>query len=330
MLRVLVIGLGSMGKRRVRNLLVNGVTDIIGFDLSEARRKETEEKHAIKTIGDLSALATDQYDVIIISTPPNKHGEYIRKALNEKKHFFVEVTTSDDAYDEVIAAPSNDRIVRAPSCSYRFYAPIKEMKRQIESGRIGTVLAMQHHMGQYLPDWHPWEDYRQVYFSKRETSAIREMFPYEQIWLSWLAGSRIDSVNGWVGKISDLDMDADDFLSATVRYENGVMASTMIDVLARKPMRRMRLIGTEGTIDWELLSPTLAIFDTQTKQTELVPIDMGTAEKGYVTAEDMYIEEIKTFLEAVNGIRPWPYSFAEDRKNLEALYFLEKSGKKNA
>jgi hypothetical protein len=61
-----------------------------------------------------------------------------------------------------------------------------------------------------------------------------------------------------------------------------------------------------------------------------VPIDTGTAEQGYVSAEDMYIEEIKTFLEAVRGERPWPYSFAEDRKNLEALYELEKSGKTKA
>ena len=329
-MRFLVIGLGSMGKRRIRNLLAHDERDIVGFDVSEERRNEVESEFNVKTVGDLADLATDAYDAIIISTPPNKHGDYIRKALNENKHFFVEVTTSDDGYDEVLTAPKDDGLVRAPSCTYRFYAPIKEMKRQLDSGRIGKLLAFQHHMGQYLPDWHPWEDYRHVYFAKKETSAIREMFPFEQIWLSWLAGASIDSVAGFIGKISDLDMDADDYLSAAVRYENGVIGNTMIDVISRKPTRRVRLLGTEGVIDWELSSPTLRIYDAKTKETEEVPIDMGKPVEGYVTAEDMYVAEMGTFLRALRGEAPWPYSFEEDLRNLRALYDLEQSGKTEA
>lgn len=319
-----------MGKRRIRNLLAHDERDIVGFDLSEERRKEVESEFNVKTVSDLVDLATDAYDAIIISTPPNKHGDYIRKALKENKHFFVEVTTSDDGYSEVLAAPKDDGIVRAPSCTYRFYAPIKEMKRQLDSGRIGKLLAFQHHMGQYLPDWHPWEDYRHVYFAKKETSAIREMFPFEQIWLSWLVGASVHSIAGFIGKVSDLDMDADDYLSAAVRYENGVVGNTMIDVVSRKPTRRLRLLGTEGVIDWELLSPTLRIYDAKTKETEDVPIDIGKPVEGYVTAEDMYVAEMGSFLRALRGEAPWPYSFEEDLRNLRALYDLEESGKTEA
>ncbi|MCR4256591.1 MAG: Gfo/Idh/MocA family oxidoreductase, partial [Candidatus Uhrbacteria bacterium] len=84
-MRFLVIGLGSMGKRRIRNLLAHDERDIVGFDLSEERRKEVENEFNVKTVGDLADLATDAYDAIIISTPPNKHGDYIRKALKENK-----------------------------------------------------------------------------------------------------------------------------------------------------------------------------------------------------------------------------------------------------
>jgi predicted dehydrogenase len=319
----LIIGLGSMGKRRIRNLLANGERDIVGFDPAEARRKEAEEKHGIKTVADLSTLAPDAYDVIIISTPPNLHAPYLRKALDEKKHFFVEVTTSDDGYAEAIAAPKDDGIVRAPSCTYRFYAPIREMKRLIESGRIGKVLSYQHHMGQYLPDWHPWEDYRQVYFAKRETGAVREMFPFEQIWLSWLAGAPVETASGWIGKVSALEMDADDCLSATLRYANGVVGSTLVEVISRQPTRRVRLLGTEGTLEWELGASALKLYYAKTKETLALPIDPGTAEAGYVSAEDMYVEEMKTFLEAVRGNAPWPYAFEDDQKNLQALYDVE-------
>ncbi len=325
----LIIGLGSMGKRRIRNLLANGEKDIIGFDLSEERRKEAEEKHGIKTIGDLSTLSSDQYDALIISTPPNKHGDYIRKALEEKKHFFVEHTTSDDAYDEAIAMPA-DGIVRAPSCTYRFFEPIKRMKALLESGRIGKLLAYDYHLGQYLPDWHPWEDYRTVYFSKKETSAIREMMPFEQTWLTWLVGAPVRDVRGHITKISDLDMDADDYLSASLVYANGVRASLLIDVLSRKTTRSLQLIGSNGNMEWDWIGGTLRVYDATTKQEEVMDTKGGKAEEGYLNVEECYIEEIGTFLKAVRGEAKWPYTFEEDRGNLRALYELEKSGKTKA
>jgi predicted dehydrogenase len=329
-MRFLVIGLGSMGKRRVRNLIENGEQDIVGFDVSEDRRKETEEKHDIKTVGDLAELSSDSYDVIIISTPPNKHGDYIRKALKEEKHFFVEVTVTDDGYADVAATSNEKNRVRAPSCTYRFYAPIREMKRLVDEGRIGKLLSYQHHMGQYLPDWHPWEDYRHVYFAKKETGAVREMFQFEQNWLSWLVDAPIETVEGFIGKISDLDMEADDFLSAATRHKNGVVGNTMIDVISRKPTRRVRLIGSEGIVEWELGDDHLRVFDTDRKEYEEVPFKKGTPVEGYVTSEDMYVEEMAAFLRAVRWEGSWLYSFEEDLANLRALYDLEKTSKTKA
>ena len=89
-------------------------------------------------------------------------------------------------------------------------------KKLLEEERIGKILAFQYHMGQYLPDWHRWEDYRQVYFSKKATGACREMFCFELIWLNYLIGSEVKEVRGDIAKLSDLDMDADDTVTAAV------------------------------------------------------------------------------------------------------------------
>ena len=76
-MKAIVIGLGSMGKRRVRNLIANGVTDITGLDPREDRRKETEDKYSIKTIEAISeASDLEGYDVALISTPPDLHMYY--------------------------------------------------------------------------------------------------------------------------------------------------------------------------------------------------------------------------------------------------------------
>ncbi|MEK9170618.1 MAG: Gfo/Idh/MocA family oxidoreductase, partial [Patescibacteria group bacterium] len=259
MMKFLQIGLGSMGKRRIRNLQFNGEKNIIGFDFSEERRKEAEEKYGIKTIDDLEKLSGKDFDAVIISTPPNQHGDYIRFALKNKKHFFVEVTTSDDGYEDILKN-KNLNIVMAPSCTFRYYLPVKMIKKILEDGKIGKTLAFQYHMGQYLPDWHPWEDYRQVYFSKKETGACREMLPFDLIWLNWLMDSQISGSSGFAAKISDLDMNAEDILLANLRYKSGILGNVMIDVISRKPFKTLRILGSAGSLEWERFDSVIKLY----------------------------------------------------------------------
>jgi len=93
--------------------------------------------------------------------------------------------------------------VKAPSCTMRFYRPIKMIKDILEKESIGKILAFQYHMALYLSDWHTYEDYRTVYFSKKETSACREMLPFELSWINWLIGSSVSQISGYIDKISD-------------------------------------------------------------------------------------------------------------------------------
>ena len=68
-MKVLQIGLGSMGKRRVRNMAALGETDVIGFDLREDRRAEAAEKYGITTVGELTPELLADREVWVISTP---------------------------------------------------------------------------------------------------------------------------------------------------------------------------------------------------------------------------------------------------------------------
>lgn len=320
-MKFLIVGLGSMGKRRVRNLQFHGEKNIIGFDFSAERRKEAEEKYNIRIIDDLKKLSSGDFDAVLISTPPNQHGDYIRFALKNKKHFFVEVTTSDDGYEDVLKDENKD-IVKAPSCTFRYYLPIKIIKKILREGKIGKILAFQYHMGQYLPDWHPWEDYRQVYFSKKETGVCREMLPFELIWLNWLMDSEVADISGIIAKVSDLDMDADDIILSNLKYENGILGNVLINAISRKPVRTLRVLGSGGVLDWERFDHEIKLYDAQSKNTETIAAPKGNPETGYVNEEEMYNDEIKAFLDAIRGEAPYPYSFQEDLNNLKILYRL--------
>ena len=316
-LRFLIVGLGSMGKRRIRNLLANGEKDIVGFDARPDRNKEAEERYGIRTVRRFPNVSPTDFDALIISTSPNTHGEYIRYALANKKHFFVEHPTSDDGYKEIFA--NKDATVKAPSCTFLFNPAIKSMKKILNEGKIGKILAFQYHMGQYLPDWHPWEDYRTVYFSKKETSACREMFCFELIWLNYLIGSEVRELFGSIVKLSELDMDADDTVTAAVTYKNNVRGTVLIDVISRKPFRTLRILGSEGVLEWERFENAIKVFKVATKRTKVTCVPKGNPEKGYTNDEEMYIEEIKAFLDTINRRSSYPYSFKENFTNLRAL-----------
>jgi predicted dehydrogenase len=321
-LTFLQIGLGSMGKRRIRNLFVNGEKNIIGFDPRADRRKEAEEKYGIKIVDDFRKVPPEEFNVLIISSPPNTHGDYIRYAISHKKHFFVEHPTSDDGYAEIFANKDLS-VVKAPSCTMRHYIPIKMIKKFIDEEKIGKILAFQYHMGQYLPDWHPWEDYREVYFSKKETGACREMLPFELIWLNWIMGSEVKEARGRITKVSNLDMEADDIVLANLEYENGILGNVLIDVISRKPVRTLRVLGSDGVLDWERFDHQIKIYDAGSKSENVISVPKGNPEKGYVNEEEMYNDEIKAFLDAICGKAKYPFSFEENLKKLKVLYSLE-------
>src|SRR3989338_4689086 len=325
-IRFLIVGLGSMGKRMIRNLFANNEKDIVGYNPTPERRKEAEEKYGIKTVDDFKKMPPDAFDALIISSPPDTHGEYIKYAISHKKHFFVEHPTTDDGYKEIFANKDSG-IVMAPSSTFRYYEPVKMIKKFLDGGRVGKVLAFQYHMGQYLPDWHPWEDYRQVYFSKKETSACREMLPFELIWLNWLMRSEVAEVSGYISKISDLDMKADDIILANLKYKNGIFGNVIIDVISRKPFRTLRVLGSGGVLEWEKFDSVIKLFNVKSEKTENIIVPKGHPETGYLNEEEMYNDEIKMFLDAIREKKKYPHTFVENHHLLKILYSLEGSSR---
>src|SRR3990167_3274464 len=120
-LKLLVIGLGSMGKRRIRNLIANGVKkdNIFGFNISKERCKTIGEEYGIKTSDDFKlAVKSFSPDVFMISTPPDTHDKYFLYAIKHKKHFFVEHPTTDKGYNKLLTKTPKG-IVGVPSNSWK-------------------------------------------------------------------------------------------------------------------------------------------------------------------------------------------------------------------
>ncbi len=323
-MKFLVVGLGSMGKRRIRNLQYLKAGEIIGFDLREDRRKEAEEKYKIKTFGEFEEAMIENPAALIISTPPDLHMKYAMIAARKNKHFFTEASVVNDGMGKLISLIKGKKIVAAPSCTMRFHPAIKKIKGLVDERAVGKPLAFTYHSGQYLPDWHPWEDYRKFYVARRTTGAAREIVPFELVWLTWLLGD-VDATSCLKGKVSDLDVDIDDTYQVLLKFKSGALGHMLVDVVARAPVRVFRLLGEEGTIEWDRNANVVKVFTAGEKKWEEYSTEEGKPEKGYIIGERMYIEEMERFVRAIEGKEKYPYSFEDDKKILEILYAAEKS-----
>ncbi len=325
-MRVLVVGLGSMGRRRLRNITHIGGHDLAGFDLEPSRRADVEREFGVPTFSSLEQALEWGPHALVVSTPPDLHTPYALAAVEHGLHFFTEASVVPGDTGELIAAVDGTGLVAAPSCTLRFHPGIQKMRRLIGEGVIGRPLLATHHVGQYLPDWHPWEDYRTYYVARRETGAAREIVPFELNWMSFLFGE-VETVSGFCGKQSELEVDIDDAYAGIVSFASGLRATLMVEVISRPAIRCARIVGELGTLEWDFARRTVRSWsESSTAWSEHPDPPPVRGPGGEWVAENMYIEEMRGYLAAIEGdADAFPFSLREDARLLATLAAFERS-----
>lgn len=317
-----------MGKRRIRNLLKLGFKDIIGFDVTMSRRTETGKKFPILIESSLKDALKHKPNVMIISTPPDKHLNYVKIAIKYKIDFFTEVNLISEHVKKIIQLTEKTNLICSPSFTMHFHPLIKELKKLLKKNIIGKILIIQHHSGQYLPNWHPWEDYRKFFVSKKNTGGARELISVELVWLTYLF-NEIKLVTANVEKISNLDVKIDDIYQVLMKFKNNISCALTVDVISIPSFRETKIIGERGTILCDFNSGTLKILKEKTVKN--ISMKLGNIAKGYrgsTPPEILYEEEIKVFLNSVQTRKKYFYSFSEELKILHVLDTIENSSKK--
>ena len=324
-MRFLIVGLGSMGKRRIRNLLFLKADGVSGFDSRDDRRRESKKAYDIDTFDSFERAMDSGPDALIISTPPDMHMKYALEAARQNIHFFTEASVLADGMDRLIEILRDKKIVAAPSCTMRFHPSVRKLKSLVETSEAGRPVAFTHHCGQYLPDWHPWEDYTKYYVARRETGGCREIVPFELIWLTWIFGEP-EALSCFKDKLSNLKADIDDVYQILLRFRTKILGHMLIDVVSRVPYRSFRLLCEEGVITWEW-GEAVKVYSAASKTWKQHQEEKGTTVEGYADKikEEPYIEEMRCFINAIEGKDRFPYTFEEDRKALEMLYSAERS-----
>ena len=323
--KYIVIGLGSMGKRRVRCLQALGVEskNIIGFDTRKDRRDESKNLYGIEVVENLDDVDTDELLGVIVSLPPDKHYIGAKYAIDNGVPAFIEASVVLDDVRKIKEANKNNVFIM-PSDTFVHHPIIKKIKSLVKSGKYGKVTNFSYHSGQYLPDWHPWEDVNDFYVSNRVTGGAREIVPYELTWLTDVFGYPKE-IKGYFKKTAEIGCDIEDSYAAAIDYGN--MTGTLtVDVVARYVARDLIINMQNGQIRWRWDTRRVELYDALTGKTEF--IEQGEAihndKYGAHIDENMYIEEIDCFLKGAKG-EIETNTIEKDIKVLELLSELEDS-----
>ena len=326
-MKILQVGLGSMGKRRIRNFMSLGLKDIVGFDFREDRRQEAQEKYSIKVIDKIDDSLLSDIDILVISTPPDRHLEYMWMAVHHRKPAFVEASVIKAGLTELAEAAQTNNVLIAPSCSMRFHPSIRTIRDLVTGGTYGKVCNFIYHMGQYLPDWHPWEDIRDFYVSQKNTGACREMVPFELTWLVDVFGLPRE-VFAFCSQTLDLGVDIDDTYSINLKYDH-YLGNILVDVVARYANRDLTVNLEKGSVFWNWNEKIVKLYDANLARWVYYHEPQGKAHEGYNPniIEEMYIDEMKAFIRAYQGEDEFPNSLPEDISILGILDILEKTNR---
>ena len=299
-MKIAVIGNGSIGRRHLRGLSKLkdnlGIKELRSFDTNPERVKQVQQETPnVLTASSVKEAATGA-DTIFMCVPTSLHIPLYQeiKPLGDF-NFFVEKPLSHSiaGCEQMIFDQERKGKNIAVGYMLHHHPVLKRAKELIDTGAVGRILSVRAEAGFYLPQWHPWEDYRDFYMSwKTGGGGALLDISHEIDYLQWLFGE-IEEVQGMMGTISDLEITSDDLALAIFKFKSGIFGQLQLDLLQFEESRYCKIIGTEGVLKADIVNNKI-IYNTKSKQdwiTENISVDF----------DDIYLEEYQNVISYFNG-----------------------------
>jgi len=292
--RLLVIGCGSIGRRHLRNLRALGQSDILAFDTRAERAESVASEFGATAVQSVENGLTRKPGAVFVCTPPHLHLSLATQALAAGCHVFVEKPLSNllDGVDDLLAEAERRSRMVCVGYNLRFHPGLSRLKKMLDRGSIGAPLGIRAEFGQYLPDWRPDEDYRAGYTAQESLGGgIILDASHELDYVRWLGGE-VAGVSCLAGKLSGLDMDAEDTAEIVLRMSSDILAQVHVDCTQRHYTRWCKVAGTEGTLLWDYHGG-IRHYDAKARQWHEEPMT--------VDPNLMYLREMEHVLACFRG-----------------------------
>ncbi|MBI5297342.1 MAG: Gfo/Idh/MocA family oxidoreductase [Chloroflexi bacterium] len=310
-MKFLIAGLGSIGRRHFRNLVALGETDLVLLRTRKATLPD-DELAGYPVEADLAeALKRHKPEAVVVANPTSMHLEVAIPAAEAGCHILLEkpVSHSLEGLDllQQAAAKSGSRIL--VGFQFRYHPTINKARDLIQAGVLGRVLTVHSHWGEYLPNWHPWEDYRQSYAARAELGGgVIVTLTHPLDYLRYLLGD-VEALWSFNGHLSPLEVDVEDMAEIGLRFVNGAVGGVHVNYFQRPPIHKLEIVGTQGTLRWDNADGVLhhlrmpAEFGTYTANPPAAVVEQFPLPEGF-DRNHLFVAQTQHFLDVVNGAQP--------------------------
>ena len=318
-MKILLIGFGSIGRRHFRNLLALGERDIILYRTGRSTLPDEEIAEANAQIlveTDLAAALAHHPQAAIIANPTALHLQTAIPAAQAGCHLLLEkpISHSLEGVVDLFHAVQRGGGKVLVGFQFRYHTGLQQVKKLLAEGAIGRPVSVRAHWGEYLPSWHPWEDYRQGYSARPDLGGgVILTLSHPLDYLRWLLGE-ITDVWAFTGQISDLELQVEDTAEIGLRFAaagdaRGALGSLHLDYIQRPPSHHLEIPGTQGMLRWDNADGAVHLYQVRRGAGLAPSAKLASNEPAWQNfpapqgfeRNDMFLAQMRHFLAVANG-----------------------------
>ena len=324
MIKVLIAGYGSIGKRHLENF--SQFKDIQLIVYTKRNDLQLLKKKGIKVSNSLTECLKENPDIGVITNETSLHIPIAIKLAKEGLDLFLEKPLSNSLKDvkKLYAIVKKKKLITQMGCNLRFHPCIMKIKSLIEQQKIGKIISAQIQNCSYLPDFHRWEDYRKSYAARKDLGGGVILTQIHEIDYMYWFFQEVENIVSISGKFSELDVTAEDYVSSLLKFKSKIIGELHMDYFQRPSFRSCKIRGTKGEIYWDSDDNCVDVYNMNKKRWEIkfndgFPYDLDI--------RSSYVEELKHFLKCVKHRKETINNLEQGIETLKIALAIKKASK---
>jgi predicted dehydrogenase len=311
-MKALFIGLGGIGQRHLRNLLKlrpdvqiaavrhKGRTFEITDTLTANHDVNIVDKYQIKVYSTLNDALSFYPDFALVTNPTSLHLSTCQELVDYGIPVLVEkpLSATPEGLANLLNSAFKKKVEVAVGYQLRFHPCAKKLKSLIDQNYLGKLFSVQILINSYMPEWHPYENYKDYYVGRKDLGGGVVLTEIHEIdLLHWYMGTpnKLWAVGG---KLSSLDLDVEDTVDVLIEYEfNGTKLPVSIHMsyVQPPPSRQFIIRGEKGTLTWEMGNGIIMNSISQNSE-HFIPENFER--------NQMFIDLIADFMDSIESGKP--------------------------
>ncbi len=307
-MKILIAGLGSIGRRHLNMLRELGQDDFILYRTHQSTLND-EALAGIPVYTDLRDALDLKPDAAVVANPTSLHMDVAIPAAEAGCHILLEKPISDDLarVDELrqAAEKSGSRIL--VGFQFRYHPTLNKARELIQAGALGQILSAHSHWGEYLPNWHPWEDYSKGYAARADLGGgVIGTLTHPLDYMRYILGE-VEETASLQGHVSPLELSGvEDVGEIGIKFKSGAIGAVHVNYFQRPPDHRLEIVGTQGTLRWNNADGVLHHYDMPDafgtwSANPSAPIHTEYALPSDFERNHLFLAQMQHFLDVVQG-----------------------------